>query len=986
MTDVERVELPRPTWQLSWPFAAVALLGGISFAAAPSSGGSVEPWVSLVLLAAVIALLLLGLRRTQRSWLDTAPAYLFFLVFALARDASGGSGSGLAPLVVLPILWLALTGTRRDLVVGTVLTAAAFAVPIVLVGAPAYPDTDWRRALLWTAIAALVAPVVHRIVRQLATETELVAQAASEMHDIMRGASLTSIVSTEVDGTIRSFSPGAEQLLGFSADDLVGRSTPAVFHDADEVARAAEELGVEPGFEVYVALAGAPSRAWTYVRSDGGRRHVRLAITALHGPAGEVTGYLGVAVDATATFEAEQALAVAEAQWRVLVEHLRDITVLLLDDEQRVLLVAGGGAMRQELRDSEGRVLAEVYDDDTRRVLGPLVEGALVGVSGAGEVSSATTGEHHEVFVTALPGEGNDRKAMVLARDVSVARAREAALVRATERTERLIAGSPSGVLALDRSGRVVRANAAVAKLLRRSADRLVGSGLPDLATVGEAHAVEHYFSRVLEAAGAAVEADLDVRDPAGDVVHVLLSGRLLSHDDPADDLVLVNVLDMSERRRYEADLAHLAHHDALTGLPNRRAFDDALQRHVELCRRYGQRGALLLLDLDHFKQVNDTVGHAAGDDLLVGVAAVLRDGLRASDTVARLGGDEFAILLPEADRAEADVVAAAVVARIRAYASGLEGAGRRVTASVGVVTFAAAAEHELDALALADLVMYDAKEAGRNQSAALAEGGAHQPLSGARLEWQARIEDALAHDRFELHLQPIVELATGDVTAAEVLVRMRLDGEIVPPLHFLPVAERVGLMPEIDAWVVRHSVEMLARLRRSRPDLRLEVNLSGHSIGRPDVEDTIRESLEQHGVAPDALILEVTETAAVADLVAAREFAERMSALGCKFALDDFGAGFGSFSYLKHLLFDYVKIDGQFISHCHESDIDRTILRSIVGIARDLGKQTVAEFVSDERILQVVRVEGVDFAQGYLPGAPMPEEQFVALLAGQRA
>ena len=337
---------------------------------------------------------------------------------------------------------------------------------------------------------------------------------------------------------------------------------------------------------------------------------------------------------------------------------------------------------------------------------------------------------------------------------------------------------------------------------------------------------------------------------------------------------------------------------------------------------------------------------------------------------MARLGGDEFAILLPEADRAEAELVAGAVVERIRDHASRLEGARRRVTASVGVVTFAAAAEHELDALALADLVMYDAKEAGRDRSAALEEGGEHKPLSGARLEWQARIEHALAHDGFELHLQPIVELATGDVTAAEVLIRMRLDGEIVPPVHFLPVAEHGG--PHAPGRRVgRAALRGDARPAAAYPPGPAPRGQPLRALDRPRRHRGHDPAVA--GAAPRSIPTPSSSrsprrppspTSSVA-----REFAERMSALGCKFALDDFGAGFGSFSYLKHLLFDYVKIDGEFISHCHESDVDRTILRSIVGIARDLGKQTVAEFVSDERIMQVVRVEGVDFAQGYLPG-----------------
>jgi EAL domain-containing protein (putative c-di-GMP-specific phosphodiesterase class I) len=186
--------------------------------------------------------------------------------------------------------------------------------------------------------------------------------------------------------------------------------------------------------------------------------------------------------------------------------------------------------------------------------------------------------------------------------------------------------------------------------------------------------------------------------------------------------------------------------------------------------------------------------------------------------------------------------------------------------------------------------------------------------------------------------------------------------------------------MPQVDAWVVEHSLAMLARIRAAHdPEFALEVNLSGHSIGNPEIEQAITTSLATHGVDPSALILEITETAAVADVAMARDFAARMTDLGCAFALDDFGAGFGSFYYLKHLFFDYVKIDGEFVAHVHESQVDRTIMRSIVGIAHDLGKRTVAEFVSAPEILEVCREEGVDFAQGYLIGKPAPYDEFVA-------
>ena len=405
---------------------------------------------------------------------------------------------------------------------------------------------------------------------------------------------------------------------------------------------------------------------------------------------------------------------------------------------------------------------------------------------------------------------------------------------------------------------------------------------------------------------------------------------------------------------------------------------------HQDRCRRYGATGALLLLDLDHFKDVNDTLGHAAGDQLIISTAALIRHGVRSTDVVARLGGDEFAVLLTEGDAAAAEAVAATIVDRVREHTATLDGTRRRVTASIGVVTVGAALEHDADLLALADMTMYDAKDAGRNGYVVLDEASRRQPRSGARLAWKSRIERALENDDFVLHLQPILDLATGAVVSAEALVRLADSEELVPPGRFLYIAERTGLVPALDAWVVRHSVGLLSRLRETAPAFTLEVNLSGLSIGNPDIERTIVDSLRDFEVDPTALVLEITETAAVADVELARQFAERMTRLGCKFALDDFGAGFGSFYYLKHLLFDYVKIDGEFVANVHRSAIDRTILRSIVGIARDLGKRTVAEFVSQPSNLEVVRAEGVDLAQGYLVGEPVPYEEFVArFLAG---
>ena len=323
------------------------------------------------------------------------------------------------------------------------------------------------------------------------------------------------------------------------------------------------------------------------------------------------------------------------------------------------------------------------------------------------------------------------------------------------ERVEKLFDDAPHGVALLDASGSIIRVNISMAVLVGLDPPDMVGHRLAAFETPGETR-IEDHLGRLLQYRGEPLQSECHLRDSGGNDVSVSLSSTVVG-DAQMGEIVMVNVVDISDRRRYLDRLAHLADHDVLTGLANRRRFESELDRHLDRCRRHGPTGALLLLDLDNFKQVNDTLGHNAGDQLLITIAGLLRRSIRSTDVVARLGGDEFAILLTDCDQPDAARVAGLVVDRIATHAATLDGVARRVTASVGAVTFRAAAEHAADVLALADMTMYDAKDAGRNQVVVLSEGDERGPRTAARLHWQSRIEAALAEDRFELHLQPIM-------------------------------------------------------------------------------------------------------------------------------------------------------------------------------------------------------------------------------------
>jgi len=807
-----------------------------------------------------------------------------------------------------------------------------------------------------------------------------------------------AVIATDLEGRILTWNRGAERLYGYSSGEAIDRPI--------ELLQPADRAGEVDEINQAIRAGRTVERLETRRQCrDGSLVDVQITVSPVRDALGNVVGGSTIARDVTQVVLAERARTSLERD--LAKAHDRYAQVLAAATECAIIGTSANGTIT-------------VFNTGAEKMLA-YSAGELVGkatpvmLHDAGEVAARAAALGIEpgfdvLVATARAGNAETREWTYLRKDgervqvsITVTAQRERGVVtgflaiatditdvkraeRARREAEGLFRGAfehaPIGValVAADgpEAGLIVRANRALAELVGGDPAQLAGRDLVSLAPTEARVELGETLARLIDGAES-VHGEQRLIDADGHDVWTLLSGSLVQSDgaDATPRQAVIQVLDISERKTFEGRLQHLADHDALTGLFNRRRFEQELNRSLAHSVRYASRGALLLLDLDGFKYINDALGHSVGDELILRVGAVLKGSLRETDIVARLGGDEFAAILPEADAEIAATVAEKILSAIRRQGSVVTAEQReaRVTTSIGVTVFGGdrglTAE---DLFVEADIAMYEAKDAGRDGVKIFAKEERSRERINVRATWLERLRTAVSDNRFRLFAQPIIAFGDAPVPWHELLLRYEDDdGDLIPPGAFLSIAERFDLISDIDRWVLGEAVRMLHDEHAAGNDIALAVNLSGKTMDDPGLGDHLASLIAARPIEPGRLVIEVTETAAIVNIDRARRLAERLHALGCRFALDDFGAGFASFYYLKHLAFDYLKIDGEFVRQLVHDPTDQLVIEAVVNIARGLGARTVAEFVGDDETVDLLHRLGVDFGQGYHLGMPVP-------------
>jgi len=472
--------------------------------------------------------------------------------------------------------------------------------------------------------------------------------------------------------------------------------------------------------------------------------------------------------------------------------------------------------------------------------------------------------------------------------------------------------------------------------------------------------------------------------DSLTSLVHFALALKSERDDRISNDEALI--CELSERRIMDTRLKYLVAHDELTGLSNRSGLEKVLGSGILRCKNFKQSSALFDLDLDQFKVINDIEGHEAGDRLLIEVATLIRSRLDEHAFIARVGSNEFQVFLGKATKKYALETAENLRCSIDGFDFQVDGNIYHISASIGVALMEplGGIERPSELMSLAHQACYKAKNLGRNRVCLFERDDDELQSLRDDAKWVPLIRKALSNDAFKLFFQPVVRVKDGKVSHYETLLRLvGDDGELLSPAHFIPVAERMGLIRHVDLWVVSHLIDYISNLPHEQKGMSFTVNLSSCALQSDYLLPMLKAKLEETWVSPSRLTFEITETAAVTDFDKTRLMVTRIRALGCHFALDDFGAGFSSFNYIKNFPVDYLKIDGQFIVNLVTSQEDQILVKAMIDMARSLGKKTIAEYVSNAEILRVLEEFEVDYIQGYLlgkPGENLLDERYLLL------
>lgn len=642
--------------------------------------------------------------------------------------------------------------------------------------------------------------------------------------------------------------------------------------------------------------------------------------------------------------------------------------------------------------------LAYVHPED-RRILHDGIVACLKGEADlAVEIRCALPGR--ELWLTeraiAVRDEttGRARKLVGVASDVTERKHFEQALSREKERAQVTLASIGDGVIRTDEQGRIDYLNPVAERLTGWSLEEALGRSSSEVLVVvdeGTRRRLPNPVERCLET-GRSIELpsrsmlisrdgrEYGIRDTASPVrcENGYLQGAVVVFKD------VTELLDM------EREVSFLARHDPLTGLLNRREFEARLSALLEAPRSAGEVHVLAYLDLDDFKVVNDTCGHVAGDELIKQVAARLKSYCRGSDTLARLGGDEFAVLREGASPGDLELFGDTLRRAIRGLRFSWDDQRFAIAASIGLVPLVPRGIRTLtEALSAADAACYVAKESGRNRVHVHHPGDNAVAARHGEMQWISRIHEAFAENRFVLYhqrIEPLAPTLVGTRSLAEIFLRMReKDGTLVSPALFVPVAERYHLISAIDRWVVENAFSALSRFRREQrePPYTFAINLSGSSLSDASFQHFVSELFARWDIPGEWICFELTETAAVGNLVLASEFIRQLKGIGCRFVLDDFGSGLSSFAYLKNLPVDFVKIDGEFVRGVRDQPVQRAIVEAIAQIAHVLGLATIGESVEDGATVEILRELGVDHAQGYWLALPAPLEECLGPAVG---